>query len=311
MTERRKKGNWRIYLGLSLVLLFMLMAVVGPFFAPYDRDEQDGIKTIQTEEGPRIVAPPYPPSEEHWLGTDKWGYDMLTMMLYGAKYTVFTALVVALLRVLIGGGIGLYLGIRPGGKKWQLQTGWLGSIPPFIMVYFLLLAINFNSPLSPLELVVIQGIVMTILGVPGIISTIQEKTIDLKKNLFVTASQAMGAGKWHMITRHIFPLLKENLVVLLVNEIILVLNLIGQLGLFYLFLGGTIVEYGFFGPENFLSRTFEWAGLIGLGKNFLLINQWMVIPPILAFMMLIFSFYILSRGLEQKYQQTYHKAPHI
>ncbi len=310
MTKKNQMLNLRLWIGLILSTFFLLVALFGPLIAPYHPDDAEEIKIIETDQGKKMISPPLPPSSEHLFGTDRWGFDLLTLLLYGAKYTIFTALGVALARIVIGGAIGLYSGMASEQSRFQLKMGPLGSIPTFVIVYFLLVAINTNSPFSPLTLILIQGAVMTVLGLPAVISVVSEKTRNLKQQLYVTASQSMGASHSQVARRHIFPLLKENLLILFINEIIAVLNLLGQLGIFQLFLGGTLFKVDIAG-EDYLSVTHEWAGLIGQSRGYIMVHQWIVVFPILAFVLAIFSFYMLARGLEQKYQAQYHRPPHI
>ena len=131
---------------------------------------------MQTAEGPTTIYAPQPPSRQHWLGTDRWGYDIFSLLLYGARYTVFAALGIALMRVVLGGALGLVLGMRRGAGSVGEASGSLGGIPGFIVIYFVMLGININSPLSAPTLAAVEGALIVLLGIPAVAATIDSKT---------------------------------------------------------------------------------------------------------------------------------------
>lgn len=303
--------NWRLWLGIISTSFILFIAVFGPLLAPYEKDYVE--PTGYYYNGPDdfgVHSSPYPPSKEHLLGTDEWGYDILTLLLYGAKYTVFVGIGVAFLRIAIGGSLGIWLGLS-GKEKKKTGTifGLLGSIPAFLIIYFLLIRITINSPLSILELILVQSLLMVVVGFPGVYSAIYSKTIELNKELYITATKALGSSKLRILGKHIFPHLKGTLLAMFVKEIILVLTLIGQLGIFNLFLGGSILRLG--GPPVYISISRDWAGLIGQWRSFIYDYQWILYFPLLAFVLLLFSFYMLSRGIELRQKATMQKYPHI
>ncbi|HEX7065967.1 MAG TPA: ABC transporter permease subunit [Bacillales bacterium] len=307
--SKGKRINWRLWSGMILTAFLFFVAIFGPAMAPYDDDYEEKIVYVQTDQGSELKAAPFPPSSKHWFGTDKYGHDLLTLLLHGAKYTVFTAIIVALGRLIIGGAAGFFGGMHRAEKvKGKNQFGVLGAFPAFLIVYFVMLGMNINSSLSPWQLTVFQAALMTAVGIPGVYSVIQSKTIELRKKLFVTAASSLGGGTSHLIWKHLFPHLKGNLIALFVNEIIATLALIGQLGIFNLFLGGTIKQ---FVPVIYFSKTHEWAGLVGQMRGFVFNAQWILFFPLCAFILAILSFYLLSRGLELRERAAMHKFPHI
>lgn len=302
-------GNLRLWIGCSITIFFLIIAIVGPVFAPYEPDYQDAAKYIETDDGHQLMGAPFPPSKRHLFGTDEWGYDILTLLLFGAKYTLFTSIFTALFRVMIGGIAGLVSGMREKQRNKIPMFGLLGSIPSFLIVYFVMIGIIKNSALPSWKLALIQGALMTIIGIPGVYATISEKTTVIRKNLFVTASKSLGSSDFRMIRKHIFPYLRGTLSILFFKEIILVLGLIGQLGIFDLFLGGTIRRET--APFIQISRTHEWAGIIGQWRMFIYDSQWILFFPLAAFILLLLGLYLIIRGLEQQQKGAYNKFPYI
>lgn len=306
----RSRTNLSLWIGTVMVGMLIVIAMIGPFIAPYSLDDQEKVRSETVNGKSVIIRPPLPPSEIHWLGTDKWGYDLLTKLLYGARYTVFVTMIIALLRVILGTVIGLYLGIQDEEQKWwiSIENAW-SYIPIFIPVYFLLQGINVNSDLGTSALVAIFIGMVTILGIPSVVSSIRQKTAQIKQTQYVLAAHSLGAGRNHIILRHILPHLKEQIVLVFVMEMIAIMTLMGLLGMFDQFVGGTEMT---FDPVLYHSITNEWAGLLGSYRGFIYSSYpWIYMVPLLAFVFAITSVTLLAKGLRDRYQSTYHRTPFI
>lgn len=301
--------NKRLIFGAVLIFIFLTVALFGSFLAPYDVHYSEKVISVKSESGTTWVFAPVPPDQKHWFGTNEWGYDILTLILYGSKYTFFTAIGVAFFRIFFGGLIGLFLGVKKNGQLGTFNLSVLNGIPTFLIVWLIMSTINTNSPLPSWKLVLIQGLILVVIGIPGIVTVVQNKTIEIKKAQFVLAARSVGASELRIALKHIIPMLKESVIILMFNEIIVVLSLIGQLGIFNLFLGGTIQDPGH--PPLYHSKTHEWAGLIGQAKGHLRVDSWILLYPLGIYMLMLIGFYSLSRGLEIHFQKNYSKAPHL
>jgi len=304
--------NWRLWLGLAFVAFLLFIALFGPSLAPYSTDYAKSFAFVKTAHGTEYMTPPYPPSSKYWFGTTIAGHDILTLLLYGAKFTIFTSILVALARTVIGGFFGLSSGVSKYSAREPISLGSLGSFPQFLIVYFFMSSITLNTYLSSFEHSLIEGLVMVIVGVPGIYSIVQEKTSELNKKQYVEASVSLGGSKFHLIRKHIIPHLKGNFIILFVHEIISTLGLLGQLGIFHIFLGGTLYHPQERRPEyKYNTITHEWAGLVGHVREYVFGYQWILIYPLCAVSFTIISFYLVSRGLERRQKETYQKSPFI
>ncbi|TCS96535.1 ABC transporter permease [Hazenella coriacea] len=301
-----KSFNLPLWIGGVLTSIFIVLAIIGPWIAPYTITDAKILELSPTGE---LKLTPAPPSEEHWLGRDRLGRDIFSLLLHGLKYTIFITLLVALIRLLFGFFIGLYQGMNGKEVSRGLSIGYLGAIPQILLLYIILLP--FMEPEQPIWIaVLIQCIVMALFGIPAISASVQEKTLLLKERLSVLVSQTMGASRGWIIRKHILPALKEDLIMMFVFEMILVLNLIGQLSVLHIFLGGTNVREDQFGIE-YLSKTFEWLGLIGQDQNYIVVYPWLMGILVGSYLLLLLSFYLLSKGLERKYRQQYSKYPYM
>jgi peptide/nickel transport system permease protein len=286
-----------------MLLLFALLAVAGPSLL-HVRLVED---LLHYHNGVP-VSPPYPPDQRHWLGTDRLGRDLFFLLLTGLKYTLFGAGGIAGLRVAIGGWIGLWRGLKERKEKeFLLNLRALGGFPAVVIAYFVLMTLDY---LPVWELITIQVVLLTLLGLPGVIVSVEERTRELAGRLYVEAARSMGATRGRIIRRHILPLLKETFLILLTQEMIAVLNLIGQLAVFNIFFGGRIILTG----QNevvYLSRTFEWLSLIGQDRLMGIAYPWLVAVPLTGYLILLASLYLAGRGLELRYQNRYNRHPHV
>ncbi|AWX55167.1 ABC transporter permease [Brevibacillus brevis] len=306
----KKRFHFSLWLGSIFVFLLIVIAVAGPYVAPYELEYQAKMRQEVVNGKQVMVAPPLPPSAEHLLGTDKWGYDLLTLLLHGAPYTVFITLAIAFIRVLFGTWIGLYIGIQDKEQRWwmAIENAW-SYMPVFIPVYFLLRGINVNSELPTFTLVLLFIGLVSVLGTPSVASSVRQKAEQIKESQYVLAAVALGAGRNQIVFRHILPHLKEQLIIILVTEMIAVMTLMGLLGIFDMFVGGTNMT---FDPVLYHSVTHEWAGLLGSYRGFIYSNYtWIFLVPLGAFMIAIGSFSLLAKGLRDKFEQTYSRTPFI
>lgn len=306
----RNGTNVSLWIGCVSVLLLVVLGIVGPWVAPYDLDFQVTVKNEEINGKTVITYPPLPPSPEHWLGTDKWGYDLLTLLLYGAPYTVFVTIAIALLRVVLGTVVGLYIGMQDKPQGWWLavENAW-SYIPIFIPVYFLLLGVNINSELPVATLVALFIAVVAVLGIPSVAGSIRQKTEQVKATQYVLAAVSLGAGREQIIFRHILPQLKEQMAVILATEMVATMTLMGILGMFDLFVGGTVMT---FDPVIYSPVTYEWAGLLGASRGFVNSSAiWIFLTPLFAYILAISAFSLLAKGLREKYEQTYSRTPFL
>jgi peptide/nickel transport system permease protein len=242
------------------------------------------------------------------MGTDRWGYDILTLVLYGARYTIGAGLLIALTRLLVGGGIGLYLGVNRDAGELRPSSTLLAGVPGFVMIFFVMAGINYDSPLSPPALALIQGFVMTLLGLPAVVAAIANKTATIRRSPHITAAVATGADGRRIARRHVLPLMREDLLQMLAHEMVLVLTLLGQLAIFDLFFGGTERTLD---PPAFWTVTHEWAGMVGQERIAILANHWLLLGPLFAFAFAILAFQFVATGLERRGRSGYARAPFV
>ncbi|WP_308639753.1 ABC transporter permease [Paenibacillus silvisoli] len=307
--------NKTLMAGLTITLLILVAALFGRYFAPYDISEHVP-PCYQVDENGQgtLIAPPYPPSAGNPFGTDRLGVDMMAKVLDGAKYTIIVSILIAAIRVVVGGVLGMLLGYVGKGntaKADRLPIGkLLNGIPVFIIVWMMMRGITINPMASPLKMTIMLSVVLAVVGIPAVTATVKEKTLVIREKQFILSAKSIGASRWTIIRKHLFPHLQESFLILFVQEIVLILAVFGQLGLFNIFVGGTTLYPDRFDPV-FVSRTNEWGGLIGQARSHLDIYQWELFFPLLIYMVFILGFHMISVGLEKLFKRRFSKYAQI
>jgi len=301
------KINYPLYLGFFFVSILLFLCIFGPTLAPHSTTEM--LETQYTDG--KVLSPPMKPfeSESYPLGTDRWGYDILTMILHGLRYTVLIALAVTMIKMFFGTILGLYIGTWKKTPSWisAFENAW-SYVPLFLILYFFMRPISFNSSLEISTLVGYFIIIASVISIPSIISSVRLKTTELYKSDYIEAARVLGAKRNRLIWKHIFPLMKESILVTFILEIVYVITIMGQLSLMNIFIGGTIVR---FDPLIYLSVTKELSGLVGQARGNIYGNTHILIIPLIVLLFTTISFSLLANGLKNRFQSNYARVPWI
>ena len=189
----RSVGLW---IGLVVVVAMVVMALAAPWLAPYDPNEQNVVAALQ------------PPSAEYWFGTDFYGRDVLSRIIWGARVSLTVGVVATLIGVAAGTAIGLASGYFGGwfDRAVIAATDVLLSFPQLIMG--LLLVAVLGPSLGNLILAI------AITAVPAFVRVARGSTLALREREFVDACRAMGCSGPRIMLRHVLPNILDEVVVL-------------------------------------------------------------------------------------------------
>jgi peptide/nickel transport system permease protein len=181
--KQNKPGMIALY-----VLIFIcLVAFLAPLIAPYDPLEQNIINRMKG------------PSTEHWLGTDIYGRDILTRIIYGSQ----TSLIVGFAAVSVSGVIGFTIGMIAGYKGGVLDDILMRILESImtipLLLFGLMVLVALGSNMTTLILVISIGMV------PGCARIARGSTLALKEKEFVKAAISMGSGDLRILLSHIMP----------------------------------------------------------------------------------------------------------
>ncbi|WP_373365450.1 ABC transporter permease [Dickeya solani] len=251
-------------IGAAIVLVLMLMAIFSPWIATHDPLAQDLANTLQA------------PGASHWFGTDEFGRDVFSRLVYGSRITLY---IVALVSITVG-PIGLLLGVVAGYYGGVVDTILMRITDIFISFPSLVLALAFVAALGPgLEHVVIA---ITLTAWPPIARLARAETLSLRQADFISAVKLQGASSLRILLHHIVPLCLPSVIIRITMNmagIILTAAGLGFLGL------------GAQPPDP------EWGAMISAGRRYMMECWWLVTIPGLAILINSLAFNFLGDGL--------------
>ena len=187
---RRFKKNRAAMLGLFIFLFFFFTAISSPFLAPYDPFDMN----LHDPD-----APLNPPDSKHPLGTDAFGRDQLSRMMYGARTSLFIGFLSTGVSLFIGTAMGAVAGYYGG----RIDNIIMRFVDIFLMLptFFLILVIAAVFGSSIWNVMWILGLT----GWPGITRLIRGGFLSFKNMDFIVAARGAGASDFHIIFREILP----------------------------------------------------------------------------------------------------------
>jgi peptide/nickel transport system permease protein len=291
------------------VLILMIVYSFG--YSIFKENPIKFIQFMQNDEGRIISSPPHKPFGEMILGSDIYGYSILDQLIVGAKYTLVFALVVAFLRV-IGGfylGVAYHFYLKENKKNWiNRMVDSIHFLPLSLIAYLLLRPVLWGLPVlgwenSMFERLIYEAIILIILVLPLTTVLIGNELKLIGRKDFVLSAKLLGGSNKHLLWTHLFPHLAPRLFIIFGNQFIQTLLILVHLGLFHLFLGGTIITGGDM-PDPPKSGTFEWSGLISSARYSLMTGKyWIVVAPLVAFMIAIIAMQLIVQGVKEIQQQ--------
>lgn len=258
------RSNPRIVIGSTVILSFMLCAILAPWISPYDPVKIN------------LRAKYKPPSSEYLLGTDYVGRDVLSRLIWGTRVSLLTAV----LAIGFAAVFGLLLGVSAGyfGGFTDIiisrMVDIMLALPAFIMAIILMgvLGRGFTN------MILAIGVGMS----PRIARIVRGATLKIKENEFVEAAKSFGYGDWRIILRHIIPHCLTPLVVyatLLLGSAVML-----EAGLSFLGLG-------------IAPPTPSWGLMVTEGADVMRDLPWIVSTAGSCVVFLVLGFNLLGDGL--------------
>jgi len=260
---RRLKSNYGLLIGSIIILLFIAVALMGPLFTTYGPYQM------------KVLDRLLPPSAEHLLGTDEFGRDLLTRIIYGARVSISVGLIVALLSSLFGLIIGIY-----AAYYRTLDHILMRICDGLIAIPGILLAIALMAALGASAFNVI--VALTIVFTPNIARIVRSIALVVREQTYIEAMHAQGASNTRIIWLHIVP---NTLSPLLVQATFVFAEaIISEAALS--FLGAGIPA-----PEA------SWGNILQASKLVIYKAWWMVVFPGAAIILSVLSLNLLGDGL--------------
>ncbi len=260
---RLRKNKLAVF-GLVVLTLFVLIALLTPWIAPYSYETQN------------LNLGASPPSAEHWLGTDIFGRDLLTMIMYGGRISLavgFVATAVALLIGVTWGSIAGYAGGRVDAAMMRL-VDILYALPFMIFIVLLMVVFGRNHLLLFLAIGAVEWLTMA--------RIMRSQVQSLRQQEFVEAAISLGLSPAAIIRKHLIPNALGPVIVyttLTIPSVMLLEAFLSFLGL------------GIQPPQT------SWGLLISYGAETMEEYPWLLIFPGAALTLTLFALNFLGDGL--------------
>ncbi|MFJ7977655.1 MULTISPECIES: ABC transporter permease [Bacillaceae] len=251
--------------GLFIMLLLILTAIFAPVIATHSPDKMNVTKTLLG-----IGA------EGHLLGTDNYGRDIFSRLVYGARISILVGLGAVLFGAVIGSLLGVIAGYF-GGKFDSIIMRIMDGLSAFP---FILLAITLMSVLG-------QGLMNVIIAIgigniPGFARVVRGQVLSVKQSEYIEVTRSLGAKHSRIIFHHVLP---NSIAPLIVYATMSIAGaIISEASLSFLGLG---VQ----------PPTASWGSMLQDGKNFLVLNPHMATIPGLAILITVVGINLFGDGL--------------
>ena len=250
--------------GFAILLFLIVVSLLTPWIAPYSYEEQN------------LMLGATAPSANHWLGTDIFGRDMLTRIMYGGRVSLmvgFVATAVALVIGILWGSIAGFVGGRVDAVMMRI-VDIMYALPFMIFIVLLMVVFGRNILLLFVAIGAVEWLTMA--------RIVRGQVMSLRKQEFVEAAYSMGLSRWAIIRRHIIPNTLGPVIVyttLTIPSVMLLEAFLSFLGL------------GIQPPQS------SWGLLINYGVETMEEYPWLLIFPGITLSLTLFALNFLGDGL--------------
>ena len=279
--QRRRRAaasHWRTFrrngqgmAGLAILSFFVLVAIVGPML----------VDPASIEEATAPWPLTQPPSADYPLGTDRYGRSVLDLMIVGARISLVVGFAAGIAAIAIGASVGITAGYFGGTRVDTVLSAFTNW---FLVIPWIALAIALTVVLGATLWNVI--VVIAVTSWASTARVVRSQALSVKERSYVERARALGAGHWHLMTRHMLP---NVFPILFANTVLMVaLAILSETTLSILGLGPTnAISWGRIIDESFSAGAFS-AGW-----------WWWLVPPGVAIMLVTLSFTMVGFALDE------------
>lgn len=281
----RRKSVW---FSVATLLILGLAAVLAPVISPHDpyqwslSADQSNLPPVWVQNTAKAGVEAFP------LGTDRFGRDILSRLLYGTRTAFLLAMTAVPLAAVIGTLFGLLAGFTNGwvDSTIMLLADMIHSLPGIMLVVIVILI--FRNTLSPTWF---HGLLTLVVGFTAyswvsLTRMVRANVLLLKHRPFIEAAYSLGASKREIIFHHLLPNIFHIVLVWVINNIPAVILLEAVLGYIGVGITGAIDGSEF--------TVVSWGGMFFSGRSAMVSNPAMLILPSLGILLMSISFILLA-----------------
>jgi len=272
VSRPRHRFPLRRWWPVTILVLFVVIAVCAPLLAPYDPNVQNLVGRLKP---PGTVSRSF----HYWLGSDELGRDLLSRIIYGTR----VSLLVAVLSVLLSGAVGTTLGLIAGYRRGWIETAVMRVADVFLSIPAVLLAIITVAVLGPSLVNVV--LVLALTRWPRYARVSHAQTLATAGMSYVENAVLAGAGNARILFLHILPNIAGTLIVVATLEF----------GLMVLFEAGlSFLGLGVQPP------TASWGSMLSTGRNYVATAWWVATLPGLCLFVLVLTVNLTGDALRDR-----------
>ena len=262
---RRLQRNWLSAIALGLIVVMMLAAAFAGWIAPYEPDATDAAATLQV------------PSLHHWLGTDIYGRDLLSRIIYAARVDLTVAFGATAMALVIGCAIGAVAGLYRGIVDLIIMrcVNSVMAFPAFILAMAITAALG-NSVGNVL-------LAISLTQIPNYLRLIRGEIFRIREMEYADAARVVGNPAWRIMFIHLLPNALPPIIVqatLAMGYALLTMAALSFIGL------------GIQPPQS------EWGSMTAEGAQFIVTGEWwLFLFPGLAIVLMVLSFNLIGDSL--------------
>lgn len=257
-------ANLFVYAAIVIVFFILFCAIFPKWIAPYSPTFMNSGSTLT------------PPSTKHWFGTDYFGRDVFSLVVYGSR----DSLLIGFVSVLVGGLLGGVIGALAGYLGGIVDLVLMRIIEILMTIPGILLALAIAAALGPSLFNIVLAVAAS--SIPGYARVFRGQIIGIKKRQFVEASRSIGTPKWRIFLWHVMPNSWSPLLVM------------GTIGLGTAILLGSGLSFLGLGIIKAIP---DWGALLSQGRSYLTVAWWICTFPGLAITLFVLSINILGDKL--------------
>lgn len=276
---RRLLRNRLARIGLLILVLLLVTAFAGPYLAPYDPNAIDMLDRLSA------------PSLSHLMGTDEFGRDAFSRIIYGAQVSLKVGLIAVGISMISGSLLGIL-------------SGYYGGLVDEIIMRIMDILFAFPAILLAIAILAILGegvenamIAIGIVYTPIFARITRGSVLTVRETTYVEASRALGASDWWIILSHLLPNVSAPIIV--EASLSLAFAILNEAALSFLGLGTQI-------PDP------SWGRMLKESRGFIQSAPWLGVFPGLAIMLTVMGFNFVGDGLrnalDPHFQQIFSKT---
>jgi peptide/nickel transport system permease protein len=292
--------NWKLWISSLFLFVLLIIAFIGPTL-PFVDEDLKGTVLIKTEEG-KFLLPPFAPMKGYPLGSDHRGVDLLSLIIMGAKETLFILISVVAVRYIIAipmaiGGFYFRL-VESLLRVWQLIFSFMPPI--FFMLFFVSLPFVFFSNVRSVWIILFLALIEA--GrVAGIVHQHMKET---EKRPYIEAGIVAGGSPFMLFKNYYLPVLIPHIIILIINDLGRILFILAQLGVVHVYITHKFdnVNRGLYEVVN---TSLAWPTLFEKITIDIFAHEWIPLSAAGVIAITILCLNMIAEGLQTYFENKY------